>query len=151
VQLAFCQPTVRGLFLFHAVDEQALAGWQSGLYYVDDTAKTSLPTVRYALQQSRRGVVAQCPGLQLAVHAKVLQEGSLVKLTCDLDCTYVAQLYRLPGKLLASKRGRAIGGAATTLPLRVPARTGSYRLRLSAVAPVNPGPATLRLLSLRPG
>ena len=47
-QLAFCQPNVRGLFLFHAVDETASTGWQSGLYYADDTPKPSL-TVRVAL------------------------------------------------------------------------------------------------------
>jgi hypothetical protein len=63
----------------------------------------------------------------------------------------VAQLYRLPGKLLVSKRGRAIGRKPTTLPLRVPKATASYRLRLSAVAPVNPAPATLRLVRLRHG
>ena len=57
----------------------------------------------------------------------------------------------LPGKLLVSKHGRAVGGRATTLPLRVPVTTGSYRLRLSAVAPVNPGPAVLRLVPLHHG
>jgi hypothetical protein len=48
--------------------------------------------------------------------------------------------------LLVTKRGRAVGGRPTTLPLRVPKAKGSYRLRLSAVATVNPGPAaTLRV------
>jgi hypothetical protein len=74
-----------------------------------------------------------------------------VTLTCDLDCAYVARLYRLPGKLLVTRRGTAIGGRATTLPLRVPTSRGSYRVRLSAVAPVNPGKPTLRLLTLRRG
>ena len=149
VQLAFCQPNVRGLFLFHAVDEKDLAGWQSGLYYADDTPKSSLPAVRLALEQSRRGVVAHCDGLQLAVHPKVVQRESALTLTCTLDCSYVAQLYRLPGKLLVSKHGRAIGGRPTTLPLRVPRTQASYRLRLSAVAPVNPAPAVTLLLPLR--
>ena len=72
-------------------------------------------------------------------------------LTCDLDCTYVAQLYRLPGKLLVTRRGRAVGGHATVLPLRVPSTKASYRLRLSVVAVDNPGRATLKLVSLRPG
>src|SRR5205085_90537 len=39
LQLAFCQPNVIGLLLFHAVDEQARAGWQSGVYYVDGQPK----------------------------------------------------------------------------------------------------------------
>jgi hypothetical protein len=151
VQLTFCQPNVRGLFLFHSVDEKDLAGWQSGVYYVDDTPKTSLPAVRLALQESRRGVVAHCDGLELPVQLKVTQRGPVLTLTCDFDCSYVAELYRIPGKLLVTKRGRAIGARPTTLPLRVPKTKGSYRLRLSAVAPVNPGPPTLRLVPVRHG
>ena len=151
IQLAFCQPNVRGLFLFHAFDETALAAWQSGLYYADGTPKSSLAAVREAMEQSRRGVVARCPGLRLTVHPAVVQRGAKVTLTCDLDCSYVAQLYRLPGKLLATKRGLAVAGTPTTLKLTVPSLPASYRLRLTAVAPVNPGPTALKLVSLRPG
>ena len=151
VQLAFCQPNVRGLFLFHAFDETDLTGWQSGLYYADDTPKSSLAAVGLAFAQARRGIIAHCAGLQLAVHAKVVQRAAVLTLTCDLDCSYVAQLYRLPGVLLVTKRGRAVGGKPTTLPLRVSKQKGSYRLRLSAVAPVNPGPATTLRLAVRPG
>jgi hypothetical protein len=151
IQLAFCQPTVRGLMIFHAFDEKALLGWQSGVYYVDHTPKSSLPAVRLAMEQARRGVVARCPGMQLAVHASVAQQGRVLRLTCDLDCTYVAQLYRLPGKLLGTRRGRAIGGQAKALPLQAPAAKASYRLRLSAVAAVNPGKAALLRVPVRPG
>jgi hypothetical protein len=151
VQLVFCQPNVRGMFLFHSVDEKDLTAWQSGLYYADGTPKSSLPAVKLALEQSRRGVVTHCDGLQLPVTPKISQSGAVVTLTCDLDCSYVAQLYRLPGKLLVTKRGLAVGGRPTTLPLRVPVTKGPYRLRLSAVAPVNPAPPTLKLVSLRHG
>jgi hypothetical protein len=151
VQLAFCQPNVRGLFLFHAVDESDLTGWQSGLYYADDTPKSSLDAVGLAFRDARQGVIAHCAGLKLAVHAKVVQRGAVLTLTCDLDCSYVAQLYRLPGVLLVTKHGRAVGGKPATLPLRVPKRKGSYRLRLSAVALVNPGPATTLRVAVRPG
>jgi len=72
-------------------------------------------------------------------------------LTCDLDCSYVAQLYRLPGHLLASIRGRAVGGQASTISLRVPVAAARYRLRVSAKAAVNPGPAATILLPVRPG
>ena len=151
VQLAFCQPNVRGLFLFHAFDERDLTGWQSGVYYADDTPKSSLDAVGLAIDESRQGVVAHCAGLQLAVHAKVVQHGAVLTLTCDLGCSYVAQLYRLPGVLLVTKRGRAVGGRPTTLSLRVPKKKGSYRLRLSAVALVNPGAATTLRVAVRPG
>jgi hypothetical protein len=152
IQLAFCQPNVHGLFLFHAFDERDLTGWQSGVYYADDTPKTSLDAVRVAMEESRRGVVAQCDDtLRLAVHPKVVQRGAVLTLRCDLDCTYVAQLYRLPGRLLVSKRGRAIGGKPTALALRAPKTKGSYRLRLSAIAAVNPGKAATLLLNVRHG
>ncbi len=151
IQLAFCQPNVQGLFLFHAVDEKALAGWQSGLYYADGTPKTSLAAVRASMDQSRRGVVARCPGMRLAVHPAVVQHAAALTLSCDLDCTYVAQLYRIPGKLLATSRGIAIGGHPAALKLRVPSKPARYRLRLAAVARVNPGPTALKLVPVRPG
>jgi hypothetical protein len=151
IQLAFCQPNVQGLFLFHSVDETALAGWQSGLYYADDTPKTSLAAVRTAMNESRRGVVAHCDGLFLTVKPKLAQSvAGKIALTCDLDCSYVAQLYRLPGRLLATKHGTAIGGRVTTLALHVPTAKGRYRVRLSAIAPVNPGPAATVLRNVHP-
>jgi hypothetical protein len=151
IELAFCQPTVRGLFLFHAFDEPALAGWQSGLYYADGTPKSSLAPVRSATELSRRGAVAHCPGMRLAVRATATQQGSRLFLTCDLDCSYTAQLYRLPGKLLVSKRGRATGQHASPLPFTVPTATARYRLRISATAAVNPGAATTLVQAVRPG
>src|SRR5581483_5062939 len=101
VALVFCQPNVRGLFLFHTVDETDLTAWQSGVYYADGTPKSSLAAVRLALEESRRGVIAHCDGLELPVKPKLAQ-GKLgtITVTCDLDCRYVAQLYRLPGHLL---------------------------------------------------
>lgn len=151
MQLAFCDPNVKGLFIFHAVDEKAMTGWQSGLYYPDDTPKSSLPAVRTAMELSRRGVIAACPGMHLTPQVHVVQRGPVLTLTCDIDCTFVAQLYRGAGKLVVSKRGRAIGGTPTTLPLRVPTATATYRLRLSLLAPVNPGKAGLLRRVLAPG
>jgi hypothetical protein len=151
VQLAFCQPNVRGLFLFHTVDETDLLAWQSGVYYADGTPKSSIGAVKAALDEARRGVVAQCPGMELTVHPKVVQRSSALTVTCDLDCRYVAQLYRLPGKLLASRSGTAIGGLPTRLPLRAPKGKGSYRLRLSAIASLNAGPPALLRVPVRRG
>jgi len=151
VQLAFCQPTVRGLFLFHTVDETDNVAWQSGVYYADGTPKSSLNAVKTALDEARRGVVAQCPGMELTVHPKVVQRRSALTIMCDLDCSYVAQLYRLPGRLLVSKYGTAIGGQPTRLPLRAPKAKGSYRLRLSAIASLNAGPPALLRVPVRRG
>ncbi len=41
VEIACDQPTVEGLFIFHVWDEPDLFGWQSGLYYADQTPKSS--------------------------------------------------------------------------------------------------------------
>lgn len=40
-ELACSQPTVEGMYVFHVWDEPDLAGWQSGLYYADQTPKSS--------------------------------------------------------------------------------------------------------------
>jgi len=151
IALAFCYPNVRGLFLFHAVDEKSLAGWQSGVYYADDTPKSSLAAVRLAIADAEGGVIAKCPGLALTPTATVTQRGAVLTLRCSLDCTYVAQLYRLPGKLLVSRSGTAIGGQATRLPVRAPKAKGSYRLRLSAIASLNAGPPALLRVPVRRG
>jgi hypothetical protein len=151
IQLAFCQPNVRGLMLFHTVDESDHAAWQSGLYYADSTtAKASLAPTRLAMQQSRRGVVAQCPGLELPVTPRVKQTADQLTVTCALDCSFVAQLYR-GTKLVRGVRGRAIGAQPKLLSLRVPTTEGSYRLRISGVNPVNPAPAVQRWVRLRRG
>jgi hypothetical protein len=151
IQLAFCQPNVRALMLFHVVDEKELAGWQSGLYYAGSTtSKLSLPTTRLAMQQSRRGVVAHCDGLELPVTPRVRQDGAKLTLTCALDCDFTAQLYRGP-RLLRGVRGRATGGEPKPLALRVPATPGPYRLKLSGRNPVNPAPEQPRFVQLRRG
>jgi hypothetical protein len=58
--LAYCQPTVKGLFIFHTFDEFSLDGWQSGLYYADHTAKPSLPLFRAAVKDLRDGKLTNC-------------------------------------------------------------------------------------------
>src|SRR5262249_48154963 len=69
IQLAFCQPNVKAMLLFHSVDEVDLDRWQSGLYYADGTPKVSLAPTRATMEQSRRGVVATCTGLQVTPKA----------------------------------------------------------------------------------
>src|SRR5207302_4123640 len=59
IALTFCQPSVRGLYLFHSVDETDLNRWQSGLFYADGTPKADLAQVRTAVQAAKRGIVAR--------------------------------------------------------------------------------------------
>jgi hypothetical protein len=62
LELAACQPTVRGLFVFHTFDEADLAGWQSGLYYADRKPKASLPAFRTAAAAARAARLTRCTG-----------------------------------------------------------------------------------------
>jgi hypothetical protein len=52
IELAACQENVAGLLLFHSHDEPALTGFQSGVYYVDGTPKSSLEPVREAVEST---------------------------------------------------------------------------------------------------
>jgi Cellulase (glycosyl hydrolase family 5) len=155
VQLAFCQPNVRGLFLFLTIDDTSLPGWQSGLFYPDRTAKASLPAVRSAARQSRGGVVARCPAMRLTpkVTGLAFPQGAelrarrlAVRFRCDIDCTYVLRLERVgrrtPVTLLSHT---ALGGRDSLV--RLPAlrlEPGDYRFRISFVAPVNRGATVSR-------
>jgi hypothetical protein len=58
--LAYCQPTVRGIFVFHTFDEADFAGWQSGLYFADRTPKPSLPAFKSAVADLRNGKLTTC-------------------------------------------------------------------------------------------
>jgi hypothetical protein len=53
LELAGCSPTVDGILLFHSHDEPLLAGWQSGVHFVDGSAKSSLGPVRDAVDTAR--------------------------------------------------------------------------------------------------
>ena len=58
--LAYCQPTVKGLFVFHTFDESDYGGWQSGLYFADRTPKPSLGLFRRALVDLRARKLTTC-------------------------------------------------------------------------------------------
>jgi len=60
-KLAMCQPNVVGILVFHVSDESALTAWQSGPFYADDTAKTSLAAIRDAADAARAGTLTSCP------------------------------------------------------------------------------------------
>jgi hypothetical protein len=60
--LSACQPTVKGLFIFHTFDEIDLAGWQSGLYYADQKPKPSLHAFKKAAAEARKAQLTRCNG-----------------------------------------------------------------------------------------
>jgi hypothetical protein len=61
LKLAYCQPNVIGILEFKVVDESGLSGWQSGVYYPDETPKSSLARVRDSAAAARAGTLTQCP------------------------------------------------------------------------------------------
>ena len=105
--IALCQPTVAGMLLFHVSDEEDARRWQSGVYYADDTPKTSLPGVRDAARAAQEGSLARCPRPKLVnpVREVVFPERERVpfdqqewklELSCDAPCRYVARIVPLP-------------------------------------------------------
>jgi hypothetical protein len=46
LHVAACDPNVRVVNIFHLLDETSLTGWQSGLYFADQTPKRSAAAVR---------------------------------------------------------------------------------------------------------
>jgi len=150
LQLAFCQSSVTGIFLFHSQDEPGLPNWQSGIYYADGTPKSSLFSVRDALARTRGGSIARCDGLGLDVTATKVRfptQGELgrgsrvIRFTCTLDCLWQVRVssastndtrFRLTGfgragvPVLTSLKGRKLG-------------RGAVRFAITLTHPVNPG------------
>ena len=102
--IAQCQPNVTGMLIFHVTDEADARAWQSGVYYADDTPKSSLPAVREAALAAREGRLARCAGRK-AKAVNVLESVTLpgggsysaadlwrVELTCSRPCSYTARL-----------------------------------------------------------
>lgn len=149
-QLAFCQPNVQAILVFSLLDENALPGWQSGVYYADGTPKSSLAGVRDAANGVRRNAVS-CPGLQVTPRLGIrwfpqgrpAAEPSTfpISLTCDVDCVYSARLERAAthGATLRVK-GQAVGRTPTTVEFRrTKLRPGAYRFVVWAQATTNVG------------
>jgi hypothetical protein len=149
MQLAFCQKTVMGLFLFHAQDEPTLSAWQSGEFYVDGTPKSSLPAVRTGATAVHRGIVTTCPDLKLTPKvtlrvSKPTKTAYRVLLTCSLDCAYTI---RLDGAPAAS--GTAIGRVAKRVTLRARPAHGRHAVRATVTAAANTGPPATATLTFR--
>ena len=153
--LALCQPTVEGMLLFLARDERARAAWQSGVYYVDGSAKSSLPRVTEALDRATGGSIARCPNLQLRVGVSLLRFGTRwaakrgvfrTTFRCDLDCVYQVRLENaVTHSTKLSRKSRAEVGETVRVDLgRRRLAAGKYRYTLRLVHPVNPGAPTVR-------
>ncbi len=114
LELSFCQPNIAGIFMFLTIDDPRLPGWQSGFYYPDKTAKTSLPLMKQAARQTRGGIVAKCAALKLT--PTVDRFGPFgsngrygITLRCSIDCTVETSLQRMSdNKVVAKHIGSAL-------------------------------------------
>ena len=155
LRLAFCQPTVAGVLLFHSHDETALISWQSGVYYADGTPKASFWAVRDSLDRARGGSIARCDGLALDVKLTNLRfpgpraflAGKReTRFRCTYDCSWELVATRTTTGVVAA-RVRGYGRYGRTLVASLNGRKigrAPVRLSLTVVHPVHPGASATR-------
>jgi hypothetical protein len=153
IALAECQPTVAGVLIFHVADERDANAWQSGVYYADDTPKTSMDGVRLGALAAQGGTFVHCTTVKTAssfegvvFHEPPPAPGPLqIDLTCNAACTYHAQLIDLAdGQVAATADGAGTGGETT---VSIPAdglSPGNYQYVLRAYTAGRPGTAVTR-------
>jgi hypothetical protein len=155
LRLAFCQPTVVGMLLFHSHDEEALLSWQSGVYYADGTPKASFWAVRDSLDRTRGGSIARCEGLALNVALTGVRFPGPREFTagkrdtrfrCSYDCAWELTATRTTTGVVAA-RARGYGRWGRTIVASLSGRSlgrAPVRLTLTVTHPVNPGSSASR-------
>jgi hypothetical protein len=162
LRLAYCQPNVAGILLFHSHDENALLSWQSGVYYADGTPKASFWAVKDSLERTRGGSIARCDTLALDVELtnvrfpgpnEFLRGKRDVRFRCSLDCAWELTATRATTGAIAA-RVRGFGRYRRTIVASLKGRRlglAPVRLTLTVTHPVNPGaPVTRESGELRP-
>ena len=152
IAIARCQPTVAGMLIFHVTDERDANAWQSGVYYPDDTPKTSMDALRAGALAAQDGTGAECAKPKTAsnfesvvFHQPPAEPGPLqIDLTCASACTYRAQLIDLhDGTAVATVDGAGTGLQAISLP-GDNRPTGDYQYTVRTFATGKPGTAVVR-------
>jgi hypothetical protein len=151
LELSFCQPNVVGIFTFLTIDDPRLPGWQSGFYYPDRTAKTSLPLMKQAARQTRGGIIAKCAALKLTpVVDRFGPFGANgrygVTLRCSIDCAVETSLQRLSdNRVVARHNGKALAGVYSVVRLpKLGLVKGAYKFNVAFYAPVNRGATVVK-------
>jgi hypothetical protein len=139
--LAYCQPNVVGLLVFHVSDESNGNAWQSGLFYADDTPKSSVKLMRAATEAAAEGTLSSCSSAKAPTFLDSVtlpQKGAFEPdntswggdLTCKKWCTYVARLEEFPsGKPVYTMK--ADGAPNAFVPVVFPQEKlpiGKYRM-----------------------
>jgi hypothetical protein len=146
MQMAACQPTVRTFMLFRLIDSPQLSDWQSGVYYVDGTPKSSRAAIAAAARRARAPTATGCaallapkplvsffprtrPGPKIGIQPLLLR--------CNEDCNYTIRLVKLsaaPEPLVIFRGMLIAGGIAHPRVPRVPLTGGYYRLSMRVTA-----------------
>jgi hypothetical protein len=141
IAMMACDPDVALLNFFHAVDETALPGWQSGLVLPDGTRRASFATVKDAIManQQCRGTLHEWRHTEAVVGAKTtfktLPKSFLVR--ADEGFRYEVNITRPKGtRRLTGVSGE--GEAARDLLFKLPKlRKGAYRVTVTLHAETN--------------
>jgi hypothetical protein len=152
IAIARCQPTVAGMLIFHVTDERDANAWQSGVYYPDNTPKTSMDALRAGALAAQDGTGVSCAKAKSAgnfesvvFHAPPAEPGPLrIDLTCASACAYRARLVDLhDGRAVATVDGEGTGLQTISIPL-ADRPTGSYQYTVRTFAAGRPGTAVVR-------
>jgi hypothetical protein len=152
IAIARCQPTVAGMLIFHVTDERDANAWQSGVYYPDDTPKTSMDALRAGAIAAQDGTGVECEKPKTAsnfesvvFHQPPTEPGPLqIDLTCASACTYRAQLIDLhDGTAVATVDGAGSGLQAISIP-NDNRPTGDYQYKVRTLVTGKPGTAVVR-------
>jgi len=152
IAIARCQPTVAGMLIFHVTDESDANAWQSGVYYPDNTPKTSMDALRQAAVAAQAGTGADCAKPKSAsnfesvsFHEPPAEPGPLqIDLTCTTVCTYRARLIDLEtGNPVAAVDGEGTGQQSIMIPAES-LGSGDYQYTVRTFASGKPGTAVVR-------
>ena len=143
-QMAYCQPNVVGMLIFHVSDEFNGKAWQSGVFYADNTPKSSLDVVRETAVAAADGTLANCSGpvelrQVLAPNDDTYSTDNTtwqLGLTCGKWCTYIARVESYPdGAPAIEVKGDLPPDQQTTITFpdtKLPVGTYRYSIRVYA-------------------
>jgi hypothetical protein len=151
--LAACQPTVAGVLIFHDVDERDGRAWQSGLYYSNGKAKTSLGPVRSAALAAQSGQLGACAkdkttanvGDVIFFAPSIVEPSTMeTEFSCARPCTYEVRVVdAVTGDVAATAVGKAVGSMSVSIPA-ADLEPGTYQYALRVFKCGKPGTAESR-------
>jgi hypothetical protein len=151
--IAQCQPNVAGMLIFHVADEPDARAWQSGVYYADDTPKTSLDAVRSAALRAQEGTLARCakPKITSSLAYVAFREPTQaptelgVDFACTVICKYSARVLNTDtGDVAATTAGAAAPGEASVVLAADELAPGTYQYAFRANSAGRAGTAVMR-------